>query len=58
MLGLHALGLSPQSVLFIEILLVGSALFSLFGGDSENRTQKAVVWGFGIVVGPWSCIGP
>ena len=50
MLGLHALGLSPQSVLFIEILLVGSALFSLFGGDSENRTQKAVVWGFGIVV--------
>ena len=50
MLGLHALGLSPESVLFIEIVLICSALFSLFGGELENRTQKAVVWSFGIIV--------
>ena len=49
MLGLHALGLSPESVLFIEIILVCSALFALFGGEPENRTQKAVVWSFGII---------
>jgi len=49
MLGLHALGLSPESVLFIEIILVCSALFAIFGGEPENRTQKAVLWGLGIV---------
>ena len=49
MLGLHALGLSPESVLFIEIILVCSALFAIFGGEPENRTQKTVLWCFGIV---------
>ena len=49
MLGLHALGLSPESVLFIEMILVCSALFAIFGGEKENRTSKAVVWSFGII---------
>lgn len=50
MLGLHALTAPPETVLITEILLVSVALFSLFGGETENRSQKAVLWAFGIVV--------
>ena len=50
MLGLHALTAPPETVLITEILLVSVALFSLFGGGTENRNQKAVLWAFGIVV--------
>lgn len=50
MLGLHALTAPPETVLITEILLVSVALFSLFGGGTENRSQKAVLWAFGIVV--------
>ncbi len=49
MLGLHALTAPPEAVLITEILLVCTALFSLFGGGAENRDQRAVLWAFGIV---------
>ena len=50
MLGLHALTAPPETVLITEILLVSVALFSLFGGGTENRSQKSILWALGIVV--------
>ena len=50
MLGLHALTAPPETVLITVILLVSVALFSLFGGGTENRSQKSILWALGIVV--------